>query len=114
MPPPEPPPPGAPGPFAFADPERVTALLEGAGFSEVQLAAQPVAMHFGDNSTLPEAVTDLVRIGPLSRLLSEQPADVQQQVIDALVVSMASCYRDGALHMPGSVWFVTARADSAG
>lgn len=109
VPPPEPPDPNAPGPFAFADEARVTGILSGAGFDDIQMHPHPATMVFGNDSTLDEAVTNLARIGPLSRLLADQPEETQQQVIAALASDLQPYYSDGALRLPGSVWFVTAR-----
>ena len=65
--PPPPPPPGAPGPFAFGDPDRVRGILADAGFEQIELAP-----HTGDlalGGSLDEAVTFAISAGPASRLL---------------------------------------------
>jgi len=41
-------PPGAPGPFAFAEPDRIEDLLEGAGFTEVEIDAVDFAFTAPD------------------------------------------------------------------
>jgi SAM-dependent methyltransferase len=41
------PPPHVPGPFALADPDRVTAILEGAGFADVTIESLHEPMSFG-------------------------------------------------------------------
>ncbi|MFG2335534.1 class I SAM-dependent methyltransferase [Streptomyces yangpuensis] len=41
------PPPGAPGPFALADPDRIRAALTGSGFTDVVILAQGAPMCFG-------------------------------------------------------------------
>jgi hypothetical protein len=42
--------PGAPGPFAFADPERVQAILEQAGFNDIRVDPVEAPMRLGDNA----------------------------------------------------------------
>jgi SAM-dependent methyltransferase len=44
------PPPGAPGPFALSEPDRVRAILTGAGFTDIGLEATTAGMWFGDNA----------------------------------------------------------------
>lgn len=107
--PPQPPEPGAPGPFAFADEARVSGILEAAGFTDIGMSEHAATMQFGDGGTLEEAVTNLARIGPLSRLLAGQPPALEATVINALVEDLAPYFADGALRMPGAVWFVTGR-----
>ncbi|MFG2294594.1 class I SAM-dependent methyltransferase [Streptomyces sp. NPDC048603] len=41
------PPPGAPGPFALADPDRIRAVLAGSGFTDVVIRGQGAPMWFG-------------------------------------------------------------------
>lgn len=109
VPPPEPPEPGAPGPFAFADATRVSGILEAAGFTDIGMTEYAATMQFGDGGTLEEAVTNLARIGPLSRLLAGQPPELEATVITALINDLAPYFADGALRIPGAVWFVTGR-----
>jgi SAM-dependent methyltransferase len=42
--------PGAPGPFAFADPERVQSMLEHAGFNDIGITPVEAPMRLGDNA----------------------------------------------------------------
>ena len=76
---PAPPPtqPGEPGPFAFANPERVEAILDSAGFEAINIQPQPVTLHWGEGETLADKVRELVQIGPVGRLLADQPPDVR-------------------------------------
>jgi SAM-dependent methyltransferase len=71
-----PPPPGTPGPLARPTREAVAALLEGGGFSNVEV--EEIAVVF-DYSSPEEFVTCLREIAPpLTALLSEYPQDVQE------------------------------------
>ena len=54
--------PGAPGPFAFADPARVRGILEGAGFGDVTLADHRTTLTVGGGKGLDE-VTDFLLTG---------------------------------------------------
>ena len=106
--PPPPPPddPFAPGPFAFADPERVRGILTAAGFTGVEIAAHDA--RIGGNS-LEETVELSLRVGPLSRLLGEHPGHR-----DAVTVSLREALEPHAgpsgVYLSAAVWIVTARA----
>ena len=104
-PPPPPPPPGAPGPFGFADPDRVRRVLGAAGFEAV--AVEPLDLMIGGNS-LDQSMTLALRVGPLGAVLRENP-DVAPQVIDDVRAALTAHLRDGGVWMPGAMWQVTAR-----
>lgn len=77
-----PPPPGTPGPLARPTPESIAALLEGGGFSEVEVDRVDVVF---DYSTPEEFVTCLREIAPpLTALLSEYPEDVRAEAWAAI------------------------------
>jgi len=107
LPPPEPTAPGAPGPFAFADAERVRAILASAGFADVDLAPQD--MPAGGNAL--DAALDLaLRVGPLGRMLREHPeADRDAAVADVRAALAAHARPDGRVFMDSATWIVTAR-----
>ncbi len=108
LPPPEPPPPNAPGPFAFADPARVESILGAAGFSQVNLHPFSTTLRISEASGLPEAVRELARIGPVSRLLSEQPQSVLDKVFPSIETALQPYFTKGALDLQAAVWLVTA------
>ena len=108
LPPPEPPTPGAPGPFAFADPERVRAILSGAGFADIAIAPQD--MPAGGN-TREETLELSLRVGPLGRMLRENPqVDREAAVADVRAAIAAHARPDGRVFMDSACWIVTARA----
>ena len=113
VPPPEPPEPGAPGPFAFADPARVESILAASGFEDIEFKEHPISLRFGHYPTLGENVREMARIGPISRLLADQDTDTTERVFGAMEQALAPYFKDGALQLPGSVWFVTATAHRA-
>jgi hypothetical protein len=106
LPPPPPPEPNAPGPFAFADPERVRGILDAAGFSEVALA--PNDMKMGSDSL--ETALDLAeRIGPLGRMLRENP-DRREAAMAAVRLALAPCTGPNGVMLDSATWIVTARS----
>lgn len=108
--PPEAPDPHAPGPFAFADPERLRDILQSAGFEDIQLVPFNREVRFSEAPSLKESVRELAMIGPVSRLLAEQEPEVVERVLVAMEEVMAPFYQDGGLAMPAAIWFVTGRA----
>jgi SAM-dependent methyltransferase len=106
----EPPPmdPNAPGPFAFADKDRVEGLLAQAGFVDIELRRHDAAVPVGSS---PRAATDLLlRIGPTARLLREAGPQHAATVRDAVEGALAAhTAADGGVALSGSTWIVTAR-----
>ncbi len=104
--PPDPPPvPGAPGPFAFADPARVRGILDAAGFVDVAISPHDVEM--GGNG-LEDSLTLALRVGPLGAALRQSP-ELLPKVRDEVRAALAACVRDGAVWQPSATWIVTAR-----
>jgi SAM-dependent methyltransferase len=108
LPPPEPPPPHAPGPFAFADPQRVESILGGAGFSSIGLHPFSTTLRISQAQGLPEAVRELTRIGPVSRLLTDQPQAVLDTIYPTIEAALEPYFKQGALDLQAAVWLVTA------
>lgn len=105
--------PGAPGPFAWADPAIFQPILEGAGFAglawrEVSLSLQ-VGLAGGDDPVT-RAVAMLLRIGPMARRLRGLPDETRQAVAERLGPALEAHVSDGWVRLPGSIWVLTARA----
>lgn len=111
LPAPEAPDPDAPGPFAFADPQRVSRILEDSGFTDVAVEPFTSDMRFSKAPTLAQSVRELAMIGPVSRLLADQEPEVLERVFASIEEVLEPHYRDGALSLPGAIWFVTARSN---
>lgn len=97
--------PFAPGPFAFADPNRVRDILHAAGFGAIDIAAHDAKIPGG---SLNEALATALKVGPLGALLREHPDKVEPAVA---AVRQALCAFDTphGVMMPAAVWIVTAR-----
>jgi len=105
LPPQEPPDPLAPGPYAFADAERVKRLLTQAGFSKIAATPHDQEVEMG---RLDDAVEQCTRVGPLGRLLLEYP-DAVAWVTETLRNTLAEHISDGVVRMDSAVWIFTAR-----
>lgn len=107
---PETPDPHAPGPFAFADPQRVRSILSDSGFGNIAIESFTPDIRFGEAPTLQQSVRELAMIGPVSRLLTGQDSELMEKVFGAMEEVLTPYYRDGALLLRGAIWFVTADA----
>ena len=104
LPAPTPTDPAAPGPFAFADADRVQSILERAGFTEISI--QPFDMAIG-GSSLDQTVALTFRVGPLASILREQP-DLRPVVEDAVKTALSAYQTPEGVLMPAAVWIVSA------
>jgi SAM-dependent methyltransferase len=106
---PEPAPADGPGPFAFGDDARVRAILEGAGFRDVSFRPFDGVMTFGKDGSLRDAAEEIVRLGPVARLLADRTEADRVEVIEAIEAILPVYATDkGAVRFPASTWIVTA------
>lgn len=92
--------PMAPGPFAFADPERLSTLLTSAGFQDVTLTRLDAAIGAGN---LEESLALTLRVGPLGSALREAPA-LTPVVVPLVRAVLARYVTPEGVRMPASVW----------
>lgn len=107
--PPAPPDPDTPGPFALANPERISAILAAAGWRDASIAPWDGAMHIGGGGDAREAADFLMRIGPCARAVAEQnldPSTARAALSDYLVAHETP---DGVA-LAGACWIVSATA----
>jgi SAM-dependent methyltransferase len=99
--------PNALGPFAFADEERVRAILSRAGFGAVDVQRFDAAVSLG--ATPRSAAESSVRLGPLSRLVREVGVEHLPIILDAVEHTFAPLAApDGKVSLNGSTWIVSA------
>ena len=103
--------PYAPGPFAFADPDRVGAILAAAGWRDIAFAPCDFAMLTGDGDDPAAAATQFaLRIGPAARAVREAGPDVIVEAKRRLQQAFGAHVADGVVALPAAAWIVTARA----
>jgi SAM-dependent methyltransferase len=78
----DPPPPGTPGPLSRPTPDDIGGLLQGGGFSDVEVEQTEVTMPFAS----PEEFTEYTRAiaAPIRAMIEEHPEDMQAETWQAI------------------------------
>jgi SAM-dependent methyltransferase len=105
LPPTPPPPPNAPGPFAFADRDRVHGILSEAGFT--QIAIEPHDQAIGQRD-LETTVRTSLNVGPVGAALRENPL-LKAPITAAVRAALAPHAGADGVKLPSATWIVTAR-----
>jgi SAM-dependent methyltransferase len=107
LPRPEPQDPNAPGPFAFADAERLTGLLQSAGFDNIHIEPVDELLDLG---SMENALGFFTKMGPAAAALQDADEDQRGAALDAMVTVLNGYLSSGSVRMPGAVWLVTANS----
>lgn len=99
--------PRAPGPFAFAEPDYVRAILTRAGFSNIDLQSIRPTLHVAD--TLDEAIEFQGRVGPVARALAELEGEAREAALAAARDALSGHMTEAGLDLAAACWIVTAR-----
>lgn len=107
-----PPDPNAPGPFAFADGERVKRILARAGWKHVVCEPFDFAMIAGaGDRPIEDAAHYFSRIGPAARALAAMEGE-ERKAMQAGMAELARRHlNEGVVALGASVWIVTAARD---
>jgi SAM-dependent methyltransferase len=98
--------PNAPGPFAFADEQRLRAILSGAGFGAVDLRRFDAALSLGANAR--SAAEATAQIGPVSRFVREVGVEHLPTILEAVERALGPfATSDGHVSLNGSTWIVS-------
>lgn len=101
--------PTAPGPFAFADKDRVAGILTEAGWqnSSIEPFETEITLPGDDVET---SARFMLQLGPLSRLIAEQDLD-PQTILGAVIDKLSEhAETDGRIKMKSACWLVQANA----
>jgi SAM-dependent methyltransferase len=101
--------PDAPGPFAFANSERVRDILSRAGFTEIGFEAVDETLTVGGGAGLDETVEFLQHIGPAAAAMRDAPPEQRVAVAGAVREAVAPFLTPHGVRMPSAAWIVTAR-----
>jgi SAM-dependent methyltransferase len=102
--------PHAPGPFAFADPEYVRAILSQSGWSGI--AFEPVNFDYiagtGDDP-VSDAIDFFGHIGPAARAIRTLDGDARTEFLNHLRSLAEAHVSAGAVRFAAAAWLVTAQ-----
>jgi len=104
-----PPDPFAPGPFAFADAERVRGILEAAGFSGVSLDPIDLDLPIGGGVDATRAAELLTELGPAGGALRTKPPSLRESVVAELAELLAAHQTQAGVKLPSSAWLVRSK-----
>ena len=101
--------PGAPGPFAFADPERVRGILEAAGFRDVAIDPFETPLEIGGpGGTLEQAVELVMGLGPMALALREAGPELRLRVMASVREAIAPYATPAGVKIGCAAWIVRA------
>lgn len=103
-----PPEPEAPGPFAFADPERVEAILHESGFLNIQHESLERDLLVGGGRSLDDTVEFLAQLGPAGAALRDAGAELRSEVMKEIRNVIKPFHEKGGVRMPSATWIVSA------
>ena len=101
--------PDDPGPFAFASEERVRRILTQAGFADIDMEPCPLSLDAAIGQGLDGAVKSALEIGPASRALEGQPAELRAAAAQSIREALTPFASGNGVKLPASIWIVTAR-----
>jgi SAM-dependent methyltransferase len=110
LPPPQLPDPNAPGPFAFADRDRVRGILTGAGFHDAHFEDVRETLRVGAGRSVDETVDFLMQMGPAAMLLRDADPALTPRVAASIRTALEPYVTPDGIRMGSACWIVTARA----
>lgn len=93
-------------PFSFADPDRIRAVLQAAGFSRIAIRAHDETVSSGD---LDAMTWVLLKVGPLGRIIRENPA-LREATEPRVRRALAALGDPSRVSLRAAAWIVTAEA----
>jgi SAM-dependent methyltransferase len=98
--------PDEPGPFAFADQERVSQILTAAGFAAPRFTPIDLAFDIAGGQGMDAAVRQAMTIGATSRALQDQPKNLVDAAAAAIRQTLTPYLKGQSVELPGAVWLV--------
>ncbi len=95
-----------PGPFAFADQDRVRRILSQAGFREPRCTPVDLTLDLAGGEGLDTAVQHAIGFGPAARAMQDQPEAARAAATAAIRDALAPHVVDDRVPMPAAIWLV--------
>lgn len=100
--------PDAPGPFAFADREKVQRILAAAGYVQIEFHTVRRELTIGAGEPLPAVVEFLLQMGPTGKILAGADAELRRRVAESVLEALRPYAGANGVSMMGTAWIVTA------
>ncbi len=108
--PPAPPPPGAPGPFAFADKDRIKQILTAGGWTGIMIESFDFAMITGaGEDSIEDTVDYFASIGPAAAIAREMTEVARKEFFDKIRNLARNHQAEGIVSLPAAGWIVVAQ-----
>lgn len=101
--------PNAPGMFAFADPDYVTAVLTAAGWSPPEFEALDCELDIAAGRGIGEAVAQSTQIGAVDSWLRNQPEDIVSASIASIHKALAPYANGENVRLRAAMWLVSSK-----
>jgi SAM-dependent methyltransferase len=101
--------PAEPGPFSLADPGRVRAVLEAAGFGSVAIVPHADQVVISEDR-IPEVALTSVRVGGVREALRDADQQTRERAVAAIEEAMRARLQDGEVRASRGVLLVTGSA----
>lgn len=104
-----PPPAGTPGPLSRPSREAIAGLLEGGGFSDVEVDELEIEIEYESPEEFTRSIKEMVP--PVSKLVESRPPEIQQAAWDAVTeAARPLAGSDGKVHTHNLVFVAAGRA----
>jgi len=101
--------PEEPGPFSLADPGRVRAVLDAAGFGSVAVEPHADQVVISEDR-IPEVALTSVRVGGVREALPDADQQTRERALAAIEEAMRARLQDGQVRASRGVLLVTGTA----
>jgi len=101
--------PTAPGPFAFADADRVRSILSSAGYESIEVNPIDKEMNAGSGATLMASLDFFEKLGPLRTAMQGIDGELREKIRASILQAMKAFEVDGEVRMPQRAWHVSAK-----
>ncbi|WP_437995323.1 methyltransferase domain-containing protein [Sorangium sp. So ce185] len=98
--------PDAPGPFAFADSDRVQRILDASGWTDVAIRPLDVPTGVAEKDLL----TYVIKLGPVGLALRDADEPTRARTAEVVRAAFEPYVREGAARFTAACWLVSARA----
>jgi SAM-dependent methyltransferase len=101
--------PEMPGPFSFADPERIGRILTAAGFAEAAVSPVNPVLDLAAGGGLEAAVRQAMTVGAAAALVRKQPQDLIAAARAKIETALRPYERGGTVSLSAAIWLAEAR-----